>query len=50
MQLWEEIKEPLLDIIDNISFSKQPPKLRIQREFGSEEGRYNLLLEDNGFI
>ncbi len=46
-QLWEEIKEPLLDIIDNISFSKQPPKLRIQREFGSEEGRYNLLLEDN---
>ena len=46
-QLWEEIKEPLLDIIDNISFSKQPPKLRIQREFGSEEGRYKLLLEDN---
>lgn len=46
-ELWEEIKEPLLDIIDNISFSKQPPKLRIQREFGSEEGRYKLLLEDN---
>lgn len=45
--LWEKIKEPLLDKIDNITFSKQPPKLRVQREFGVGEGKYKLLLGDD---
>lgn len=46
-ELWEEIKEYLLDIINNITFEQGLPKLKIQREFGSGSGKYKLLLGDN---
>ena len=46
-QLWESIKEPLLDVIDNITFTQKPPKLKIQREFDFEGAKYKLLLGDN---